>query len=430
GFGGGPGGQMPGENSENTEETEDVEHPERPEMTEEASGDDEDEGSGEAQKEEMTDAQEAQTSQMKEEAQRNDSAENTEETEEASGDDEDEKAEEEDEETYVKISGGALTIINENARDADGIDSNGDIYITGGTIRVSLAGGGTNCAIDYASENGGVCEISGGTVIAAGGSGMVEKFDETSTQCSILYMCSTDAGAGTAVTLKDAGGNELLSWEVPCSFSSVIISCPEMQVQNTYTLLIGDSSEEITLEEVSASAGEAQSGGFPGMNGGDFGGHGMGMHRSSDSEDDAASESEDEGFGNGFPAPPDFNPEDGDFPAPPDFNTQDGEANGQAEGARDPEANGQAEGARGPEANGGSDDTQDGDSSKMGHGGPGGIRPEDLQEDDDDEEEEEQEAVSTGISLSEVDEKSWKLLGATAAVLIAGLGFAFFYRKR
>ena len=36
-----------------------------------------------------------------------------------------------DEETYINISGGTITIINETGNDADGLDSNGDLFISG-----------------------------------------------------------------------------------------------------------------------------------------------------------------------------------------------------------------------------------------------------------------------------------------------------------
>ena len=164
----------------------------------------------------------------------------------------------------VHISGGTVTVINRNARDADGIDSNGDIIISGGTVLVSLVNGGTNSALDYGSESGGVMEISGGTVIACGSYSMAESFDSSSTQCSILYSLKTGADAGTTVSLEDADGNVLLSWEVPCSFSSVNLSCPEMKVGGTYLVVIGDKAEEITLEAVSSSFGDAQSSMFGG----------------------------------------------------------------------------------------------------------------------------------------------------------------------
>ena len=167
-------------------------------------------------------------------------------------------------ETWIHVSGGSLTVINSVARDADGLDSNGDIIISGGVIRVSLTNSGSNSALDYGSESGGVMEISGGEVIACGSYAMAEGFDDSSSQCSVLYNIKRGAPAGTTVALEDSEGNVILSYEAPCSFSSVAISCPEMQMGETYLIAIGDSVEEITLDSVSASFGDAQSEGFGG----------------------------------------------------------------------------------------------------------------------------------------------------------------------
>ena len=190
-------------------------------------------------------------------------------------------ADTEDVETYISISGGNIRIVNEVGQDADGLDSNGDIKISGGTIYISLLGTGSNCAVDYASESGGVAEITGGTIIACGASSMAESFDSTSTQASILYNMSSIAAAGTTLTVTDADGSVLLSWEVPCSFSSAMSSCPQREVGGTYTVTAGETSEEITLESVSTTYGDAQ-GGMPGgdmgqggMPGGDMGHSGM-----------------------------------------------------------------------------------------------------------------------------------------------------------
>ena len=166
--------------------------------------------------------------------------------------------------TWIRISGGSVTVINETARDADGLDSNGDIIISGGTVRVSLVNSGSNSALDCGSENGGILEISGGTIIACGSYSMAEGFASSSTQCSLLYNFKRGAGAGTTVSLEDADGKVLLSWEVPCSYSSVAISCPEMKIGGTYIVAVGDFAEELTLKEVSASFGDVQSEGFDG----------------------------------------------------------------------------------------------------------------------------------------------------------------------
>lgn len=167
-------------------------------------------------------------------------------------------------ETWIRVSGGSVTVVNSTARDADGLDSNGDIIISGGVIRVSLTNSGSNSALDCGSESGGIMEISGGEVIACGSYSMAEGFDASSGQCSVLYNIKRGAPAGTTVALEDSEGNVILSYEVPCSFSSVAISCPEMQIGETYLVAIGDSVEEITLDSVSASFGDAQSEGFGG----------------------------------------------------------------------------------------------------------------------------------------------------------------------
>ena len=144
----------------------------------------------------------------------------------------DQSTEDEDELACIRITGGTLTVINETGRDADGIDSNGDIYIT---------------------------------IIACGGSSMAEGFDSGSSQCSILYNLTDSCDAGTAVSLTDADGTVLLTWDVPCSFSSVVISCPEMELGETYQLLTGDTAETVALEEVATSLGSVQAGMFGGM---------------------------------------------------------------------------------------------------------------------------------------------------------------------
>ena len=238
-------------------------------------------------------------------------------------------------ETWIHVSGGSLLVVNESAQDADGLDSNGDITISGGTVLVSLCNSGTNCAIDYGSESGGVCEISGGTVIACGSYSMAEGFDDSSSQCSVLYNISSGASAGTQVSLLNSSGEALLSWQVPCSFSSVILSCPEMTLGESYTVQVGDQEEAITLEEISASFGDAASsmfggamnwggmqprGGF-GNGGGRIGGDGQGPQMSGGQRPEAGISS-----GNGeMPIPPDWSGEEGERPTPPDGEAPMGE---------------------------------------------------------------------------------------------------------
>ncbi len=162
-----------------------------------------------------------------------------------------------EEEAYIRMCGGTLTVINETGQDADGLDSNGSIYIEGGDIRISILGDGTNCAIDYGSESGGECIVTGGTVLAFGGSGMAEGFSEGCTQCSVLYSLDSAAPAGTLFCVLNAEGEEILSFSPVCSYSSVSFSIPELTVGESYTIICGNERTELTLESYTVTAGKA-----------------------------------------------------------------------------------------------------------------------------------------------------------------------------
>lgn len=331
----------------------------------------------------------------------------------------------EEEETYISISGGTITIINDSGRDADGLDSNEDIRISGGTIYISLLGSGSNCAVDYGSESGGVAEITGGTIIACGASSMAEGFSSTSTQASILYNTSTVADEGTTLALKDGEGNVLLSWEVPCSFSSALISCPEMQVGNSYQVVIGDSSEELTIEEISASYGDDQGG----MTGGSMGGmqHGGGFEgwpfndtTEGKTSEDSASEDSTENAQSNMPEMPEGMQEGhggpgghggrGNGQTPPDM-SQDGATGMQT--PPDMSQDGTTESQTPPEMH----DGQTG-GPMMGEQG----QQETSQEAED-------QAEEQTVTAQNVDAGSWKIYGGCAALLIAAIAVSKFYKR-
>ena len=165
------------------------------------------------------------------------------------------------ENAVIRITGGDITITNPSGRDADGLDSNGSIYIEGGRVLISVSDSGSNCAIDYGSENGGKCIVSGGTVIACGGSAMIEGLDSDSPQGFLLYY--TVAEPGATIELRDSDSRVLLSEEISCSFSSVILSTPELKVGDTCTIVVNDVQEQITIDNASNS-GRGSAGRFGG----------------------------------------------------------------------------------------------------------------------------------------------------------------------
>lgn len=165
--------------------------------------------------------------------------------------------------SVIEIKGGNITVKNGNGRDADGLDSNGDIFITGGNVFVSLNGDGGNCAVDYGKENGGEFRIDGGTVLACGGNAMAEAIEEDSAQGFIMKTVTADAGA--EVILKDGSGNTLLSRTVPYAFSLITVSVPNMKKGDRCVLSVGGSETEITVDNSSVAGGPG--GGFHGGGG-------------------------------------------------------------------------------------------------------------------------------------------------------------------
>ncbi|MGO4972146.1 carbohydrate-binding domain-containing protein [[Clostridium] aminophilum] len=169
----------------------------------------------------------------------------------------------------ITINGGTVTIINETGMDADGIDSNSDIIINGGTVFVSLSGSGPNNALDYGSENGGTCQINGGTVIACGGSAMLEEVSADSGQCSLVYVPEESAAAGSIVSILSASGETVLSREIPLEATALTLSSPELEQGQTYTVVISsaekeDITTEVTFDEKVQSINVSGNAGFGG----------------------------------------------------------------------------------------------------------------------------------------------------------------------
>ncbi len=152
----------------------------------------------------------------------------------------------------IDISGGTLYV---NAS-GDGIDSNGDVNVSGGTVVVSGPTVGANGALDY----NGTATVSGGTVIATGISGMAENFSDTSTQPAFLVSLTADAGE---ITVTDADGNIVASATVEKGFETVVVSSPALVIGETYTVACGESSAEITLTDTITGANSGGMGGGP-----------------------------------------------------------------------------------------------------------------------------------------------------------------------
>ena len=152
-----------------------------------------------------------------------------------------------DYDAYILITGGTINI---NA-DGDGIDSNGYLGIAGGSVYVLGPSNNGNGALDY----GIYATITGGEMVAVGGSGMEQGFGDESTQCSALVNFDEWIDVGETITLTDSNGNKLLTYKADKKFDSVLISTSDMKQGETYTLTAGDQTSTFAMEDVTYSEG-------------------------------------------------------------------------------------------------------------------------------------------------------------------------------
>lgn len=134
----------------------------------------------------------------------------------------------------LKISGGTLSVDAQG----DGLDANGSIEMSGGTVLVNGPTNDGNGSLDY----DGTFVMTGGFLVAAGSSGMAQASSDGSTQPGILMTYSQTQQAGAIVRLEDADGNGLVTFAPSKTYSSVFISSPELKQNASYTLYSGGTS--------------------------------------------------------------------------------------------------------------------------------------------------------------------------------------------
>lgn len=140
----------------------------------------------------------------------------------------------------------------------DGLDSNGDFYLEGGTVIVYGPTNDDNGALDY----NGSAKVTGGTLVAFGSSGMAQGFGNESTQYSFLQNISGSAEASSEVTISDPNGKVLLTCTPEKAWNSIVFTSPELTNGETYSIACGSISESVTLDGIVTSNGNA--GGFGG----------------------------------------------------------------------------------------------------------------------------------------------------------------------
>jgi hypothetical protein len=191
---------------------------------------------------------------------------------------------------HLYVNGGTIVV------DAmgDGLDINGPIDMTGGTVLINGPTANNNGALDYA----GAFNINGGLLVAVGSAGMAQAPSKSSTQYSVAHTFQSTQAAGTIVHVETTDGQDILTFVPAKSYQSIVFSAPELQEGATYVVYSGGSSTgtltdslysggtytagtqvaSLTIVDMVTGAG-AMRGGFPGARGGGMRPPGGGRHR-------------------------------------------------------------------------------------------------------------------------------------------------------
>lgn len=111
----------------------------------------------------------------------------------------------------INITGGQLTV---NAS-GDGIDSNGNITMSGGAVIVYGPTGGGNGILDFQSR----FNMSGGTLLAVGGSDMAQY--PTASGSVKVFTANASISESNEISIKNADGEELISFTAPKRISLI-----------------------------------------------------------------------------------------------------------------------------------------------------------------------------------------------------------------
>lgn len=135
---------------------------------------------------------------------------------------------------FCNIKGGLIVITSSG----DGIDVNGSITMTGGTVIVNGPTANDNGAIDYDRE----FKISGGVLVAAGSSGMAQSPGTGSSQYSVLVSFRTAVAANTLINVRTSDGTGVFTFRTSKTTQSIAFSSSLLAQGKTYEVYTGGSS--------------------------------------------------------------------------------------------------------------------------------------------------------------------------------------------
>ncbi|MBK7104795.1 MAG: carbohydrate-binding domain-containing protein [Ignavibacteriae bacterium] len=143
---------------------------------------------------------------------------------------------ENDDNSCTYIHGGFIVLVPTNG---DGLDSNGDLEMTAGTVIIHGPSSQPEVMIDY----NGTFNISGGFLTSSGSSSnMTQAPSSSSSQYCVKIMFNSSISASTIVHIQDSDGNNVLTFQPQHKYQSVVFSSSDLQKSKTYSIYKGGSS--------------------------------------------------------------------------------------------------------------------------------------------------------------------------------------------
>lgn len=153
------------------------------------------------------------------------------------------------ENVYINIQGGETYI---STSQGDGVDSNGNMMMSGGSLIIEGMEGGPEVAIDY----NGAFDLTGGRIIALGGAQMGQTPQSKNQSILVLYQAGEKE---VPIILQNAAGEEILSITPQKNYQMVVITDEKLTQGESYHLFLGETS--FTFENITAGINQLGEGG-------------------------------------------------------------------------------------------------------------------------------------------------------------------------
>ena len=158
----------------------------------------------------------------------------------------------------VRINGGRVEIMTPSG-DTDGIDSNGNIEMTGGEVIVMSGAqmGGMAGSVDA----DGTITVTGGAIVALGGICQIPQTGSVNT-----YVSSGTSFSAGEYRVTDASGSTIISFTLSAAYSSCWIASDAFALNGSYAVE-KDGSTVLSWTQSSETEGAAGGYGFGGFGG-------------------------------------------------------------------------------------------------------------------------------------------------------------------